>query len=521
MNPITQGLLLGYSGQQLLNFLLKIVPGIAPRVNQARSAGHSVEQILDFVSKTMGGKNYDKSLTPNEIFKKQNLEKEEVTKELLKKAALASAAGISGLAAMGMQGSQGQQSSGAIMPSQILPPLPSGPRGLPNPPQQLQLPNTQQISPSPQPGPNPSPVQPTQPTQPGTQPISPTPPPQAPVAPVQPTISSSQILQNIGQLQRATNLLKAGNPPETVAAAINSLMKGDERKTFGEMLKSGQTKPLIEMVKDLQQEIQQAQPAPQPMQPQPEAIQEQPIVPDQEQPLLPEEVIPVQEEPQPESEPEKPIEKKSIVATPHGVGEVKAISGDQAIVEIDGKAKKVPLDELEGEPEEVRNSTIDFDLNTIPEDLRSAPLNEVYTPADRRHVTVKYNQGLKPVRYIYYRKDGKPVPEEFIGKIREGVQLPITSGMNFWGAWDADKADSRGAANYEELVRNSQEEGKPNDPTKHYWFAKEEAIYEHPYMEKLGKEELRKREKEFNDREKERKRQAKPPKEKKPKKPRP
>lgn len=202
---------------------------------------------------------------------------------------------------------------------------------------------------------------------------------------------------------------------------------------------------------------------------------------------------------------EQRIKKSNIVASHEGIGEVKEIRNGQAIIDVDGKLHKVKEHELESEPEEVIESKFDFDPSKIPEELRSAPLNEVYTPGDRRHVTVKFNAGLKPVRYLYYRKDGQPIPDQFISKIKEGVQLPITSGLNFWGAWDASKSDSRGAANYQELVSNSQEEGEEDDPSKEYWLIKEEEIYSHPYNEKAGKEELRRREKEFNEANKKRK----------------
>jgi hypothetical protein len=213
-----------------------------------------------------------------------------------------------------------------------------------------------------------------------------------------------------------------------------------------------------------------------------------------------------------EPEQAKPIAKKDIVATPNGVGEVKEIRNGQALVEVDGKLHKVKEEELQPEPEEVKTATFGFDPSTIPEELRSAPLNEVYLPASRKHVVVKYNAGLQPVRYRYFRKDGKPISEDYVNKIKEGVQLPVTSGLNFWGGWNADESDSRGAANYEELVANAQEEGKENDPAKEYWFEKEEAIYEHPYMEKAGKEQLRAMEKEFN----EKRKKPKKPKKKKP-----
>lgn len=210
-----------------------------------------------------------------------------------------------------------------------------------------------------------------------------------------------------------------------------------------------------------------------------------------------------------EVEPVK-IETGHTVASPQGIGEVKAIRNGKAIIEVDGKKHQVNEDELETEPEEVKTSTLEFNPSSVPEELRSAPLNEVYLPHDRRHVTIKYNAGLKPIRYIYFRKDNQPIPTDYINKIVEGVQLPVTSGLNFWGAWDASKSDSRGSANYEELVSNSQEEGEPDDSSKEYWMIKEEALYEHPYLEKAGKEELRRKEKEFNEAKKKRRKKKNP-----------
>lgn len=201
------------------------------------------------------------------------------------------------------------------------------------------------------------------------------------------------------------------------------------------------------------------------------------------------------------------IVKGATVATPNGIGEVKSIKEKNALVEVDGKVTKVPIEELQPEPEEVRNSVFDFDPSKISEDLRSAPLNEVYLPYDRRHITVKYNAGLKPVRYIYWRKDDKPIATDYINKIVKGVQIPVSSGKSFWGAWNADTSDSRGAANYEELVSNAQEEGEPDNPEKDYWFIKEESIYTHPYQEEAN-EFLRSKEKEFNEKHRKRKKKA-------------
>ena len=411
---------------------------------------------------------------------------------------------------------QGLTGQGAAQNPSATPNPAPGPNAPQQPPQSLQgQQNIQQNQPQQQPLVNPiNPNAPqtganVQPQQSNVQPITPNVPQSAPQA--QPEVNPIQ--EEIGRGgwgKKIIELAKAGNGPEEISGYLHKF-HGKETKE----LEARAKKPMKEIVTQFLS--QQAKPeAEAPIQenvsttvptekmpnvqeaPNAQATPEQPQV---SAPVEPEgqELDEATEAPQEQT---KKLEKGSTVATPQGVGEIKAIKEKSALIEINGKTVKVPVEELEREPEEVRNSTFDFDINSIPEHLRSAPLNEVYLPYDKRHVSVKYNQGLKPVKYLYFRKDGQPISNDYINKIVEGIQLPISSGKSFWGAWSANESDSRGAANYEELVKNSQEEGEKDDPSKEYWFIKEEALYEHPYMEKFGKEELRRREKEFNEKNK-------------------
>jgi len=289
-------------------------------------------------------------------------------------------------------------------------------------------------------------------------------------------INPKEYLEKKGILEQVNDSLKRGNKPEQVAAELG-------------IKRTGRSRLDPELLSNIEAYAQETQAAP------------------QKQKILEPEVqkLDVSKETPEIKEETKPISKNQTVASPQGVGEVKEIRNGKALVDVDGKLHKVDAEDLEGEPEEVKNAKFDFDLSDVPEDLRSAPLNEVYLPYDKRHVTVKYNAGLKPIHYIYFRKDGQSIPNDYINKIVQGVQLPVSSGKSFWGVWNADKSDSRGAANYEELVANSQEEGEKDNPEKEYWFIQEEALYEHPYMELKGKKELRELEKKFNEERKKRK----------------
>lgn len=202
---------------------------------------------------------------------------------------------------------------------------------------------------------------------------------------------------------------------------------------------------------------------------------------------------------------EKPkIEKNSVVSSPNGVGEVKEIRNGQAIVEVDGKLTRVKEEDLQPEPEEVKKAKIEFNLDDVDESLRSAPLNEVYAPAHRKHVTIKYNSDVgKDVgkRYIFFKKDGSPVDENLIENLRKGSQLPMTSGKTFWGGWSADTQDSRGTVAYHELTKLAQKEGEEDDPSKPYWFEEEEEVFTHGYS-KLAEKKLIEDKKRFDAEEK-------------------
>lgn len=181
------------------------------------------------------------------------------------------------------------------------------------------------------------------------------------------------------------------------------------------------------------------------------------------------------------------------------IGTVRAIRRDSALIEDDkGKLHKVKAGDLIPEPEQVKKAKIEIDLDSIPEKDRSAMLNEVYVPKDRRHVTVKFNTGKSEQRYIYWRKDGQPVDQDLIEKLRVGSQVPVSDGESFWGAWTSKEADSRGTVAFHELTKVAQEEGKEDDPSKPYWFIREEEVYTHPYIA-AHKQKLREEEKRFNE----------------------
>lgn len=458
----------GMSAKKIIEFLVKKSPDLAPKIQQALASGFTADQILKFFSKNENfekykesmGKKYSTDFSSNPLVQAENVRSQGLANDPAS-TFQRNVGPVLGTAAL---------TGGAYALSRAIPPIlqtmtPQTPQA-PQSTESLNPPISNQVSQSI-----------TQNTQ-----------------AVQPKGNITDIFKGMNINDSIDQYAKAGNGPEEIEAYLKKFSP----KTIKEIEQASGMSAKEAISAYLADNSAQSSA----IKDNSGAIPAQSNEQDKLPPSVPEEKIDDVSTPEME---EKPIAKEDLVSSSKGVGTVLEVRGNEAIIDIDGKKHKVSLDEIQSEPDEVKKSKFDFDLNSISEDLRSAPLNEVYIPYDKRHVSVKYNAGLKPVRYLYFRKDGQPIGNEYINKIVQGVQLPVSSGSSFWGAWDADKADSRGSANHAELVSNSQEEGQKDDPSKEYWFIKEEALYEHPYLEKKGKEELRQMEKEFNEKRKKRK----------------
>lgn len=525
-NAIASAVSKGFSARTIVQYLLHNFPQYSNRINQALAMGYTADRILKHLTEGGRSSNPDNTnayLTESE--KTDKIDRERKRKERINAglAAAGLAAGLGALGAMGARGANAIGSSSIIpSPSGPIPPTPS-PQTMP-PAQQLGLPNAQQmtpqISPAPQPGPIPSPMQAQAP-----KPTSiPTPSPTQ-----QPTIPSSQLLQSMGQLDRVKNLINAGNPPETIATAINTFLKGDDRKKFGDMLKSGQAKPLIDMIKDVQQEMTQlpetpsqpSGPGPVPGPQSPQGAQALPIVPQeaiappmQAQPMpepvqQPEPIVPPEKEITKEPEQPKPIAKKELVLTPDGVGEVKAISGDHAIVDVDGKAKKVPLDEL------IQSPMPEKDLADLYDDLKTGIEKATDEDMSRMVDYAAYNAEKNQLAFLphigsLYIYDN--ISPDDATLLRNVLNVRKTSGGNWIGDWKKGSSSPIGAA-MSALIQKLQKErgGKGNE-----YSGKFDTVYKafEPAI-KASKEKKAAKEKA----EKESLKPKKPPKPTKPKKP--
>jgi len=373
MSPIFQAISAGYSLPHILNFMVKAFPSLAPKIAKAKAAGYSAEQIIDFISKTTEGGPADKRLSQSEIHA-QNMQKQsEMTKDILKKAV---SIGTSAVALNTVRN---------IAPS--IRNLFGGSGTPPNSP----------VSPSP--GPQPMAGAPIQPT-----PLAQTSLPQQPITPPTtqlPQINSKDILDQMGLTERIQNLVKAGNKPEGVKAALTMIATPGQKKWLSE-----QGFKIDDIIDDY--------------------ISKNPI----------------------EIKPEN-LSRGSSVITPEGdIATVEDMPGKTSKVNIEGKEKVFETDDLIPEPENKDEilDTYEKLISKIPENLRSSLLNWVGYDPDRNILQVKFHNGSS---YTY-----EDIPQEFAEKLKDAEFLAKTSGNNYYGAWEQGES-SRGAG-ISALIRDLQ-----------------------------------------------------------------
>jgi len=85
MNPIFTALAQGYGEDDILRYMMKVIPKIAPRIEKAKKSGHSSRKILDYFSKNMSEETTKDYQASNIITGRKKQEAEELTTDLLNK----------------------------------------------------------------------------------------------------------------------------------------------------------------------------------------------------------------------------------------------------------------------------------------------------------------------------------------------------------------------------------------------------------------------------------------------------
>lgn len=429
MTPIQNGLLSGYSTQQIIDFILKSFPHLASSVKKARNQGHKDESILDFLSKTTSPYAGNENISESKMHKLNRERDANITKQLAKlgiKAGIGTVGlnlGIRGLSALG-QSRIGQNLMGGLSnvlgrgvqpqgaPTQTQQPLgalQSGAANLPTATQGQGQTLPQQI---------PATIQAS--------------------AQQPPMVKSSKILQDLGLTEKINNLFKAGNNPEQISAGIELSLTPGGKNYLQNKIKTGEAKSLPEMVQDYlteqqgQQRTEAAQKIDQVTPEQKEAISQKLMAGEQAKPL--EKMVEQTEKPQ----------KGSVVATPDGmVGEIKDIRNKEALVESDGKLHKVKVENL------IESPLPEKDLAELHEELIKGIEKETGEEVSRNVNWAGYDPEKNQLAYLPY--DGalyiydniSPEEKEMLGKF---MSTRKSTGNNFIGAWKEGTKSPIGAA---------------------------------------------------------------------------
>jgi hypothetical protein len=525
-SPILTAISRGFSSRQILTYLRRAFPQYAKQIQQAEAAGFAADQIVRFLENGRQGVSElpEEQLTLHEQTREGHKKKEKDLAKTLGKGAL-----LGGLALTGIGSALGAGGAAARGAVTLLPALPNNPQvpQIGGPQNQLALPYNPPGNPQPPINPTGMPPNP-QPQGNPPQPIPPNAPMPSPPQAQQPqtmptTHLPNQVPNNPPQAQGGPqashilwNMLGKKNPkgldPQIDAflnvsrqikqtGGLNSKEEFDKFHQLFENLRKNNL-PIPELAKELFNEYdvnftpQQNAPI-QPQNPS-NAPQKGPNLPpnvekiEENGQIQPENAKIIQESPKNEQKNLSESTKTKFVRLSDGqIAEVKGEKGKVYKVNAAGKERLIPKKKAETEPPSVSNSHVTFDLSKVPEEDRSAALSFVEMPKSRKDIIIKF--GLTESPYRYWRKDGKPISEHLAMALQKGMTLPITDGDEFMGAWNSDKADSRGTVSSKEIIQKSQEfegkdkEGKniPDDPSKEYWMEPLESVFIHGYFKQF------------------------------------
>ena len=386
---LSKALSSGFTQKQVIDFILKKFPEHSDKIKSAMAAGFTVDQILRFLGKgkevlspktdnVQGGTEFERTRS-RDIQKRESINQGAITAGTLAATSLAAP-----MAATALKRAL-PTALGALIPNatevsqtQKIPPISSQPPI-----------NTENITQN--------------------------------APPIQPQVISNpkEYLEKQGILNQVDTLLKNGNTPEAIAAAIG-MKQGRHVKIDPELLSNieeyAKQKPIEEKVST----------------------------------TVPTEKIE-----------NVPIAKNETVASPQGIGEVKEIRGDKALIEVDGKLHKVPIEDLEQSPLPEKDLADLYDeLKIGIEEATDEEMSRMvdyagYDPQKNTLAFLPYTGGL----YVY-----ENISPEDASLLRNVLNVRKTSGENFIGVWKKDSKSPIGSA-MSQLIKKLQSErgGKGNE----------------------------------------------------------
>lgn len=411
---ITKALSNGFTSKQILDFLIKKFPKHSDKIKYALASGYTVDQILKFLSG--GRKTVNKDFQPQTEYEQTKdidiQRKEKANQQALAAAALAATPIASQAASYALSRAAPQVLHGLIPGS-----IPATQKTMLNPhifpspisPSESQL-TSQKI------------LEPQQP------PISAANiPQQQPIAQPEGKINISELISKHGLKQHIDKLAEKYKDPKHIAGVLyNRFPK--EMKEF--QRESGK------MMED--------------------------AIGDYLSQKMPEEKTEIVEKPQIPEEKSLEFKKNETVASPQGIGEVKEIRNDNALINVEGKLHKVNVDKLIQSPLPIK------DIAELYEDLIQGIEKHTGKQVSRNVEWAGYDPKSNELAYkphgserLYHYDEISPEDVEILTSL---LTKRKSTGENFIGAWEAGTESPIGAAMYQ-LIKKLQSErgGKGNE----------------------------------------------------------
>lgn len=452
----------GFSAQQVIDYIVRKFPKQAGSIQKALTMGFTADQLVRYlgggkkaVNKWMEGNQEGQEIN-TEFAKTQSQDMQ--NQQSRNKMALGLGGAALGAAAIPLAAPMAQTALSRALPANV---QKLAPALLPSPSNISPQSNTYASRPLVTGEPiTPSPANIAQP------PISPQP------IPAQRDIQKNiALIKNVKEDQRISNLLSGGMQPTDIAALIKKVAPKDVSKAL-ESAEGG----IEGAIEDFAQSMQQKTPD--------QELQQSAPISDQIQP-----------EPVPETEvlkhelPKEPkrAEKGSVVATPHGVGEVKEIRNGKALIDIEGKKHVVDEDKLEQEPPDIAE-LYDKLFEAIPDQYKSRMMNFAGYDEEHNELLFRPHGGGA---YVY-----KDIPAEFADELKNRMHRAKTTGKNMYGMWS--EGDQSFGAGMSALIKKLQAQygGKGKEYVRKYNTLFD--ILGIPHEEKKRREEENRRQRKGN-----------------------
>lgn len=454
MNSILRAVSSGYTSQQILGFIRKAFPDLAPRITRAVNAGHSIDKIVGFLTNIDGKKGLNNE-DASTILGRNNRQDAEIVKGALKTGATLAGSAL-GTYALGRAL---PAALSKVLPEKIAQKL----SGNKQPTQDAQSPQMEQGQQQLQPNPSEMPQENA---------VFPQEIPEKAInstnLPQETAINASDLFEQMG-IANQIKQMATQNSPDTVSKVLDQHLLSPGQKKW---LKSQTNLSLPDLVSKFLSES-----------PKEDQTAQSGAIPEKSGAILPEKTIeePIQKpiEAQEEISKQEPPPKSTEKETPKRVflpngDEGKIISQKNGIsaIEVNGETKHRKTEDL------VETDLSDDELADLYEKaLHSIPKRDRsnnlfwggYDEATNRFAYLPHAGAL----YIY-----DDVPQDLAKKIKEILGIARTSGTSPWGAWTKGEP-SRGSAMFDAIAElksreklkaaeKSKATGKEEKPEKEY-----------------------------------------------------